>query len=119
MYFDEFVEVCQTITSEFAYGVLDTMYNCIPCLRNHFRMLANFKQILVANKFVNLKPFHSERLAPPFTEKLRLKCTKMTQENVNSPSKERDRESHKQSILGSPKKLLGSPEEPVSRGRYQ
>ena len=49
MYFDEFVQVCQSVTSEFAYGVLDTMYNCIPCLQNHFRMLANYRQILHKN----------------------------------------------------------------------
>ena len=32
MYFDEFVKVCENITSEFAYGVLDTINQQVPCI---------------------------------------------------------------------------------------
>ena len=43
MYFDEFVTLCENITSEFAYGVLDTINQQVPCVQNHFKMRANFK----------------------------------------------------------------------------
>lgn len=32
MYFDEFVELTEKITSEFAFGILDCLYTHVPCI---------------------------------------------------------------------------------------
>jgi len=49
MYYDEFVEVTECVTSEFIYGILDCLQH-ISCVQNHFLMRQNYQNILKKNE---------------------------------------------------------------------
>jgi hypothetical protein len=47
MYFDEFVEFSEQISSEFVYAIFDTLYQCVPCIKNFFHLRHNFRKTLM------------------------------------------------------------------------
>ena len=73
MYFDEFVELTEKITSEFAFGILDCLYTHVPCIQNHFVMRSNFLRILksgAAGKNAKFQQPEYDTFPPPITDKL-------------------------------------------------
>lgn len=45
MFFNEFVDVCQEVTSEFMFAILDCLHKCVPCLQVAFKLRHNYLRI--------------------------------------------------------------------------
>ena len=43
MYFDEFVQFNEKVSSELFYPIFDCLYDLVPCVQNYFVLKANFK----------------------------------------------------------------------------
>ncbi len=52
MYFDEFVEFTEVISSEFMFAIFDCLYQCVPCVKNFFTLRSNYLNLLRERKEV-------------------------------------------------------------------
>ena len=43
MYFDEFVKLCQEVSSDLYTSIFDCFYNYIPCVQNFLLLKAHYK----------------------------------------------------------------------------
>ena len=52
IYFDEFCYICDNITSELYYCILDTIFHYVPCAQNFIYMRNNFMDVVKRAGFV-------------------------------------------------------------------
>lgn len=46
MFYDEFVDLCEEVTSEMFFAIFDALYQCVPCMQNFCRMRHIFLETL-------------------------------------------------------------------------
>lgn len=74
MYFDEFVQLTEEVTSEFMFAILDTLYQYVPCIQNYCMLKANYTHLLktqLAESSDEIKYVQptAVTLAPPLSDK--------------------------------------------------
>ena len=88
MFFDEFCEFSEQVSSELFYAVMDPLYHFVPCCQNFMIMRANYKRLLESNgiQFVQ----NSFALAPPISTKCLEKITYFYDIDQNNASNKMD-----------------------------
>lgn len=69
MYFNEFVELTRTVTSELMFAIFDSLHQSVPCLYNCFKMRQNFNKILKLKNKLHINDDMFMTLPPPITQK--------------------------------------------------
>lgn len=71
MFLDEFIQFTTQISSEFVYPIFDTMYQCVPCIQNFFKLRHNYLNILYSKgNNMDLQQPEFVTLPPPISSKL-------------------------------------------------
>ena len=74
MYFDEFVQLTEEVTSEFMFAILDTLYQYVPCIQNFCMLKANYTHLLKtqlseSSEAIKYVQPTATVLAPPLSDK--------------------------------------------------
>ena len=49
IYFDEFMQLAFSVSSDLFFCIYDAIYKCVPCVQNFLLMRQNFKKFLQQN----------------------------------------------------------------------
>ena len=69
MYFDEFEKLCTEVTSELYVSIFDSIYQCVPCVKNFLILRHNYQEYLKRNNIEQFKPTFTV-LMPPISTKM-------------------------------------------------
>ena len=97
MYFDEFTKLAQECTSELFISIYDSIYQCIPCVKNFLIMRANYKNLLKTRENIYVAPTFTVLMPPSTTKGLE----KITEYIDTSPQKKKEKYFKRESLMKS------------------